>query len=1133
MSTQRHVGMSLVYALCLMGAIFFSNIVLAGNCENWVAKAVSVQGGVEYRLADADDVDAWSAVARDDTFCQGDMVRTAPNARAALLLNNDSLLRLDQNSTVTFTDLSQKRPSTLGLVEGIAHFISRVKQSFKVVTPFVNALVEGTEFVVAINSSQQQTDVTVFEGRVIAANEQGQVPITNGQSAQAIANRVPERADRVRPRDAVQWALYYPPLLRFETVSLAGHAATAWQSRVKESVEYYRQANITEAFVRLQQIDGDTVNDARFFNYRASLALSVGRTEQAQADTKRALFLQEDNADALALRALMAVVQGETAQALTYAQQAVQADEAAAAPHLALSYVYQASFELEKAREAAQTATQLEENNALAWARLAELHLMFRELKAARLAAHKAVELDPSLARTQTVLGFAQLVRLATDEASNAFDRAIALDSAAPLPRLGKGLALIRQGELAQGRREIEIAASLDPNHALIRSYLGKAYYEEKRDHLAADQYAMAKELDPLDPTPWLYDAIRKQSNNQPIEALRDLEQSVALNDNRAVYRSRLLLDEDAAAKSASQARIYGSLGAQQLALKLGLHSLSLDATNYSAHRFLADAYAVLPRHQIARVSELLQAQLWQPLNLSPLQPQITEANLGILEGTGPSSAAYNEFNSLFVRNRFMPQLNGVVGGNGTLGGDVVISGVHDKLSYSLGHFHYESDGYRENNDQQQDIYNLFVQANFTHRTNIQAEIKTIEKDKGDLIRRFDLENFRSDFRELEERELLRIGIRHTFAPESQVIISAMSQKFDLRQSDNPLPTLSTDFAQEDDSLTGEIQHAWKHDVIQLITGMGYFESDSDSSLNSILDPGFPLPVIENETLSKKTNRYKNIYTYLQLRHSNFISWLLGLSVDKFDGEIIEKEQINPKIGLVWRPNVDSILRVAAFRVLKRDLVANQTVEPTQVAGFNQFFDEDNGTDSKRYGIGFDHKISDRVFTGLEFSQRRLDVPYLNESGSTHLAPWEESFYNGYLNYIYNASVAVKFAYQFEKLNTNENVLRDDALLLTTHSVPLDIEYFHDSGWSINGSTKFIRQKGVFREGVPIATSKNQDEFWMFDLRLSYRLPGRHGKVNFHVKNLFNEFYNYQEIDFNNPSFSPERLFLAKLSFLW
>ena len=164
-----------------------------------------------------------------------------------------------------------------------------------------------------------------------------------------------------------------------------------------------------------------------------------------------------------------------------------------------------------------------------------------------------------------------------------------------------------------------------------MRSYVGKAYYEENtgaRERLAGTQLEMAKQLDPNDPTPWRDHAVRKQTENRPVEALKDVQQSIELNDERAVYRSRLLLDEDLAARSTSLARIYSDLSFKQLAQVQGWRSLQADPTNFSAHRFLSDSYLTQPRHEIGRLSELLQSQLWQPLNLTPLQPQIGETGL-------------------------------------------------------------------------------------------------------------------------------------------------------------------------------------------------------------------------------------------------------------------------------------------------------------------------------------------------------------------------------------------------------------------------------------------------------------------------------------------------------------------------
>ena len=65
-------------------------------------------------------------------------------------------------------------------------------------------------------------------------------------------------------------------------------------------------------------------------------------------------------------------------------------------------------------------------------------------------------------------------------------------------------------------------------------------------------------------------------------------------------------------------------------------------------------------------------------------------------------------------------------------------------------------------------------------------------------------------------------------------------------------------------------------------------------------------------------------------------------------------------------------VRAAAFRVLKRTLVTDQTLEPTQVAGFNQFYDDVNGATSWRYGLGLDQKFGRDVFAGAEISKRGL-----------------------------------------------------------------------------------------------------------------------------------------------------------------
>src|SRR5690606_1151094 len=396
-------------------------------------------------------------------------------------------------------------------------------------------------------------------------------------------------------------------------------------------------------------------------------------------------------------------------------------------------YALQSAFQLDEAREVLRTAVERDPEDALAWARLAELEQMFGALGAAQDAAERAVALAPELARTQMVLGFAALTRIDIGQATAAFERAIALDSANPLPRLGLGLAKIRRSDLAEGRHEIEIAAALAPNDALIRSYLGKAYFEEKRDDLANEQYAIAQDLDPLDPTAFLYEAIKQQTENRPGEALRNLQRSIELNDNRAVYRSRLLLEADRAARGTSLARIYQDFGFPQLGIYEASRSLTLDPASSSAHRFLSDVYLGGRRLDISRVSELFQAQMLQDININPVQPSLSEANISLVARGGPTAIGFNEFTPLFERQDTQLNAAGVVGSNNTYGGEGVVSMLYDRYSLSAGAFHFETDGWRPNYDVNDDIYNLFGQASIAPGLNAQVEVRHRNLDQGDL----------------------------------------------------------------------------------------------------------------------------------------------------------------------------------------------------------------------------------------------------------------------------------------------------------------------------------------------------------------------------------------------------------------
>jgi Tfp pilus assembly protein PilF len=792
--------------------------------------------------------------------------------------------------------------------------------------------------------------------------------------------------------------------------------------------------------------------------------------------------------------------------------------------------------------------------NALAWARLAELQASFGYLTQSVESAEKAVALDPNVSRTQTVLGFANLTKVRTQQAKEAFEKAIKLDQADPLPRLGLGLAMIRRGDLEGGRAEIEIAASLDPNNSLIRSYLGKAFFEEKRTDLDGPEFKIAKELDPKDPTPFFYDAIRKQTINRPVEALRDFQKAIELNDNRAVFRSQLKLDSDEAARSSSLARIYSDLGFQELALVEGWKAVNIDPANHSAHRFLADSYSARPRHEIARVSELLQSQLLQPINTTPIQPRLAESNLFLISSGGPGSLSFNEFNPIFNRNGANAQFSVLAGENDTIGGEFTVAAIQNRLSWSFGYTLFDTDGWRENNDQEDKIANAFVQYELSYKTSIQAEFRFRENERGDIELRFFEDDFRPDRRQEDDTLSVRAGFRHSFSPSSDLIGNfsygeADRSFFELIFLDFGLPpplfeenfTLETD----EDAYSGELQHLFRSEYVNTVVGGGYFDIDVKREIqDDIFDPFFTPPaLVFSATQRSKTNiDHYNVYLYSYLNFLKNVTFTIGASGDFYDedekggDQDQDEDQFNPKFGITWNPHPDTTLRGSAFRTLKRTLITDQTLEPTQVAGFNQFYDDFNATETWHYGAAVDQKFSQNIYTGLQGYYRDLSVPIFNQPAvgaafNLERTDWDEYVGGAYLYWTPHEWFGLRAEYEYERIERNETfpfgIENAD-----THKVPLEVNFFHPTGLSARLKVTFYDQEGRFQtqEAAADEFDRGEDNFWLVDAAIRYRFPKRFGFFSLGVTNLFDEDFEFADTDLDNPSIQRDRAFFGSLT---
>ena len=1096
----------------------------AATCAPAVARVVSLQGNVELQRS---GTVAWLSVRRLDTsICPGDRLRTAALSRAALFVQPETLVRVDQNTMISlnqttaeilvefYTDEVARTVSDAQSC-GAGYFITRFPKKFKVATPHMNAAVEGTEFVV--ESSCDATSLTVLEGQVLSqsAATQETRTLTAGQRLESGPGVGSAFSTIVRPTDAVQWVLRYPAL---SDARVESDIPTPQECQALP--EQSRPTCLTE---------------------RAELLLRLGRVDEALHDIHQALALDAANSDAIALRAIIQIAKNDKAAATESAKVAIAATPDNYRAWLALSYAHQASFELEQALESARKAQALQANSSLLNAREAEILLSLGFAHEAETSARAAVNANLEESNAHTVLGFVHLAQIDIEAARADFEAAIERDSFNPLPRLGLGLAMIRDGKLVEGREQLEIAVALDPASSLLRSYVGKAYYEENskaRDELAAAQFELAKQLDPQDPTPWFYEAFLVESLGKTVEALHELQTSIERNGNRAVYRSKLLLDDDAAARSASAAAIYSDLGFERLAIVESAEALMENAGNNSAHRQLASAYSNIPRHDIARVSEALQAQIRQPVSISSVDPQLGTDNLVISKDTGPARPGVNEFNVLFNQNDVRLQFDGIAGNLDTYGDQFVASALVDNFSYTLSQLHYETDGFVANDAAEKDIYNLFVHGQISPTTTIQVDAKRSDFSTGQTF--FPFDEFPLPTTIIEQSDTLRVSGHHVLDTAGDWIWSAIAE--DRKRAVTSFPDGGLFTNSDVNPYAVELQYLGHIGAFQVVTGAGYVDESEH----------FRLEQVDRRSQGASAYGYalwKSDLYPLSIQAGLAAEWFKARSASAFspDTDPVDRNRLNPKFGLVWSPSAGTTIRAAAFSSVRRPFIRSQTIEPTQVAGFNQFFTgferfygDFLGTVSDRIGGAVDHAFSASTFGGLEVASRRLEVPASDEQDYT----WHEKTAHVYFYKAYSpASATGQFAgweasfsaeYEYEKIERPQLLTGAEGIMdLRTDRVPFGIQFINRRGTTLRLGTTYIEQDGVFSAGVGAAIVEQQDEAWITDLSVEQQLPTRRGVIAIGVRNVSDQFIKLLEVDPLNPRVATQRFIFGRFSLIF
>jgi tetratricopeptide (TPR) repeat protein len=1090
------------YGLLLPGAA------VAADADGSVARITSTQNQVSTRVH---GTETWTPSTLNQVLHGMDRVRTGAGSRASILYADQTLQRLNEKSEIEIVAPGAGSPGLLKVISGQHYFSSRTPKDYgRIETPTVTAAIKGTEFTVDIGPDSTTT-ITMLEGVVEASNDQGKIEVRSGEQAYVQPGKAPVRRVVVRPRDAVLWSFYYPPVL-----------GGADLERLKGMGS-----------------QGESLS-------HAAEMLSAGQVDAAKPLIDDAIKANPHDPIALSLASVIQTAQSNTADATRLAGEARTADPASPAAALAASFAAQAVFDVKLAATLAERAAQLDPKNATALSRAAELRMAMGDVAGAKKLATQAVGLGPGQARALAVLGFVQLAEFESESARRTFEDAVAADSGLPLAHLGLGIARIRTKQVGPGREELQTAVILDPNDSLLRSYLGKAYYEERRSPEAAKELATAKQLDPKDPTPYLYDATLLQNDNRPLEALQSMQASIERNDNRAVYRSRLLLDQDTATRASDLARVYNDLGFEQLGLVTARRSADEDQANFSSHLFLSGNYRNSPNFAPAFFSEVLQARIYQPANVNAARPDLVN-----------QTVSFNEYTALFDRPRarafggleygrtdtnidslvsddptnicFPPggPPAGVpcrdalsLGSSHLWNGDVTGTMNGDHYAAALSYQRLNDDGFRVNNEQNLTNYRGFFEYSPGYRDSFQANVQIGRKDNGDLPLADD--PVRVIFQDQESKlNNFALGYHRLLTPSAHLVVSAIYNETKQEITDQ-FSGLSGTGTLKGPQL--EVQSVFRQgNAVSWIVGAGGFDGTIDLD-----QPG--------QSLSQR-DKYANGYAYAKIRGMGLFEVTAGASVDHVaspnglippqDSGIVPGEvnfaetRVNPKLGVsVYLPS-KTTLRAAGYYRLSPSLGRIQSLEPTQVAGFNQFFDETGGTRSLSYGFGVDQTFTKHLFGGAQVLRRNLDIPEGSCSASDQFSACafqtadtieHRDSVNRYYSAYFNAalgrfvSAGVDYSqevYDFDLAYSSQGSPLPFKDYVNRQRIRPQVRMYLPGGFFAGATgTHYDESVDQFDDLLSSTRTTIDSTFWIVDVLAGWKFPRRYGSVILQARNI-------------------------------
>lgn len=1065
---------------------------------------------------------AWKSAQTNQALTVGDRVRTGVRSRATLRLADQTVLRVNELTLLEIKpSAADPKRAGLDLRSGSTYFFNRGRPTdtdFR--TPVASGAIRGTEFHLAVAEGDGRTVLTLLDGEVALNNSAGELALTSGEQATVEPGQAPRKTAVLDATSIIQWSLYYPAILDLDDVRLD----PGTRSALADSLVAYRAGDLLRALMLYPDTRPPASDPERV--YHAALLLAVGKVSETEAVLNGA---QVPSPAGHALRKLIATVTGREVK--------TNRAPSTTTEWMAESYFQQARSKLDLALAAARTAAAQSPQSGFAAVRVAELEFSAGNTGAALSELDRGLALSPRNAQALALRGFLLSAQNQTTAALDAFEQAIAADGALGNAWLGRGLARIRRGDRRGGLADLQVAATLEPSRAALRSYLGKAYSHAWDNTRAARELALARKMDPNDPTAWLYSALVEQEENRINTAVGDLEQSKALNNNRSVYRSSVLLDQDQSVRSANLASLYRDAGLTDVGVREASRAVNYDYANYSAHLFLANSYDAIRdpklinlRFETPWLSEQLIANLLAPVGAVSLSRNISQ----------------QEYSRFFEGNRIGLSSSTEYFSSGDWAQRASQFGTLGDSSYALDADYRTENGQRPNNDFERLTWSAKFKQQLTPEDSVFLQVLGFSGDSGDLAQYYDQRDA-SGTQRIKEIQAANVfvGYHHQWDPGSHTLALAgrLDDEFRFR-GQSRINNLTRDpsgqvtggfgslqgvnYESDFHAYTAELQHLLDRGPHTFIVGVRHQSGRNETT--AVLPAGQD---IESD-LERST-----LYGYYHWQILEPLKLMAGVSYDHLDfpenndlppfsSAQRTEEQVSPKAGFYYTPLKDTTIRGAYTRSLGGLFYDGSVrLEPTQVGGFNQAFRSVipesvvglvPGSEFETFGLALDQDFATGTYVSiaaeqLNSSARRsigaFDLQLLGPAIPSSIPDrieFEERSLTFSLHQLLGKHWSFSASYRVTDADLSEHTggltpalaaAIDRDLEATLHQVHLAGTLNLPCGFFASVGTVWSQQSNRgYSPDIP------GDDFWQFNAFAGYRFLRRHAELRLGLLNI-------------------------------